>query len=79
MTIPPSLETRLAIIEQQLSALAADVESLRAELSAPRGDPRLPATPPPHGSQQPRAARRIPISAPAFTVMATWRLAQERA
>jgi hypothetical protein len=66
MTIPPSLETRLAIIERQLAALAADVESLRAELSAPRGDPRLPATPPLHGSQQPRAARRIPISAPAF-------------
>ncbi|HEV8497067.1 MAG TPA: DUF2339 domain-containing protein, partial [Gemmatimonadaceae bacterium] len=66
MTIPPSLETRLAIIERQLAALAADVESLRAELSAPRGDPRLRATPPLHGSQQPRAARRIPISTPAF-------------
>jgi hypothetical protein len=72
MTTPTPLETRLAIMEQTLAALAADVASLRSELRAARGDvargPGLGATSgPTRLTQLPptRArARRIPISTP---------------
>lgn len=60
MTSPPTLESRLARVEQVIAAVSREVAAIRAELGAPSPSQDRPlAAPPSVAAPAPRAPRQV--------------------